>query len=261
MHSETEIKKAIRTLLDKYGQLNISEIKQKLEEVIIYDEDDIKQSKTRNEIKIIQRIGNVTCHQDKDEKIKIYEEGFILDKTSKPAIFTAISGIGKQKQAISESSIQDRKNKANKFIGKKVNWSKKREKDEELGNMGEEFIYEYEKSRVSKFDPSSIGRVLHLSRLQGDGLGYDISSVNNDGSIRRIEVKTTSGGLNTPFYMSKNEKLFFQTYKNDGAFIYRVYDFDKMTRRGKVFIITAKSLLHDYNFDPITFAVTKKCNK
>jgi hypothetical protein len=31
--------------------------------------------------------------------------------------------------------------------------------------------------------------VQHLSRLQGDGLGYDIASINDDGSPRYIEVK------------------------------------------------------------------------
>ncbi len=256
MHTEAEIRKAIRPLLDKYGELDTSEIKQRLEEVLVYDDDDKITSPTRNEIKIIQRIGNIVAHQKSD--IMIYDEGFIVDKRVRPAIFTAVSGVGKQKQPISKSSIQTRKNNATKFVGKKVDWSKKRERDEELGNIGEEFIYEYEKDRVFKFDPSSVNRVLHLSRLQGDGLGYDISSVNEDGSTRRIEVKTTSGGLNTPFYMSKNEKLFFETYQNDGAFIYRVYDFDKITRRGKILIITAKDLLSNYNFDPVTFAVTKK---
>ena len=124
--------------------------------------------------------------------------------------------------------------------------------------MGEEFVLEYERNRVQQFDPSSISRILHLSRLQGDGLGYDISSVNADGSTRRIEVKTTSGGIDTPFYIYINEKLFFETYKNDGAYVYRVYNFDKLTRRGKIEIITAEDLLNDYNFNPITFAVTKK---
>ena len=124
--------------------------------------------------------------------------------------------------------------------------------------MGEEFVYEYEKERVSNFDLSSVDRVLHLSILQGDGLGYDISSVNNDGSTRRIEVKTTSSGLETPFYMSENEKLFFETYKDDGAYVYRVYDFNRDTRRGKIEIISANDLLDNYNFDPVTFAVTKK---
>lgn len=256
MHSETEIRRAIRPLLDKYGELNTSEVKHHLEEVLVYDDDDKIHSKTRNEILIIQRIGNIVAHQQ--EKIREYSEGFIVDKTKKPAKFIAIEGIGINKKPLSNCKVEKIRNNLNIFTAKKIDWSKKRERDADIGNMGEEFVYEYEKERVSSFDPSSVTRVIHLSILQGDGLGYDISSVNNDGSIRLIEVKTTSHGLNTPFYMSKNEKLFFEIYKDDGAYIYRVYNFDINTRRGKIEVITANELLNNYNFDPVTFAVIKK---
>lgn len=256
MHSEYEIRRAIRPLLDKYGELNTTEIKNKLEEVLIYDEDDKLLSSTRNEIKILQRIGNIVAHQK--ELVKEYSEGFIVDKNYKPAKFIALEGIGNTKRPLSTIKIYERKKNSCNFTGRKIDWSKKRERDADLGNMGEEFVYEYEKERVFNFDPSSVSRVLHLSVQQGDGLGYDISSVNDDGTTRRIEVKTTSGLLNTPFYMSKNEKLFFETYKDDGAYIYRVYEFDRMTRRGKIEIISANDLLNNYNFDPVTFAVTKK---
>lgn len=259
MHSEAEIRRAIRPLLDKYGELNTSEVKHHLEEVLVYDEDDKILSVTRNEIMITQRIGNIVAHQQ--ERIKEYSEGFIVDKSCRPAKFIAIEGIGKNKKALSASKINQRKNSAHLFTGRKIDWSKKRERNTETGNMGEEFVYEYEKERVSRFDPSSVGRVLHLSVLQGDGLGYDISSVNEDGSTRRIEVKTTSGGLDTPFYMSKNEKLFFEAYKEDGAYIYRVYDFDKNTRRGRIEILSAEDLFIKYSFDPVTFAVVKKDNE
>lgn len=256
MHTESEIRKAIRPLLDKYGELNTSDVKKHLEEVLVYDDEDKSPSPTRNEIMIIQRIGNIVAHQQ--EAIREYSEDFIVDKSIRPAKFIAIEGLGNTKQALSKKEISHRKKNSKDFIGKKVNWSKKRERDSELGNMGEEYVYEYERERVYNFDPSSVDRVLHLSILQGDGLGYDISSVNDDGSTRRIEVKTTTGGLETPFYMSENEKLFFETYKDDGAFIYRVYEFDKITRRGKINIITADELLTNYDFDPVTYAVTKK---
>ena len=88
-------------------------------------------------------------------------------------------------------------------------------------------------------------------------MGYDISSINEDGSTRLIEVKTTSGGFNTPFYMSKNEKHFFEEYANN-AYIYRVYDFNRETRHGKVKIINQSELFADFTFDPVTWQVTPK---
>lgn len=256
MHTEAEIRKAIRPLLDKYGKLNTSEVKEKLKEVLVYDDEDKVLSLTRKEMMIVQRIGNIVVHQ-KDE-IKEYDEGFIVDRTIKPANFIALIGIGDSKIALPENKILERRSRAQKFAGRKMDWGKKRERDEEIGNMGEEYVCEYERDRVNTFDPSSVRRVLHLSRLQGDGLGYDISSVNEDGSVRKIEVKTTSRGLEAPFYMSKNEKMFFETYKDDEVYVYRVYDFNKSTRRGKIQIITANELLSNYEFDPISFAVIKK---
>ena len=256
MHSEGDIRKAVRLLLDKYGEINITEAKEMLHEVLEYDEEDKELSSSRNEIKILQRIGNIASHQVDVQKV--YNEGFILDKKYEPARFTAVTGIGNSKKKISKKQVNERKKKSRTFKGHKVNWGELREKNDDLGNFGEEFVLEYEQERVSEFDPTSITSVLHLSRLQGDGLGYDISSINEDGTIRRIEVKTTSRGLNTPFFMSKNEKLFFETYKDDSVYLYRVYDFDKLTRRGKIEIIDAETLLKDYDFNPITFAVVKK---
>lgn len=257
MHSEAEIRRAIKPLLDKYGQLNTSEIKQKLNEVLVFDEEDKVMSKTRKEILIIQRIGNIVAHQS--EKIKKYEEGFIVDKTHKPALFTAVTGIvNKNLKPISENEINIRKERSKTFVGRDVDWAKKYEDNQEIGNMGEEFIYQYERDKVASFSKGDIERVQHLSKLQGDGLGYDISSIDKDGNILRIEVKTTSGSADSIFYMSRNEKKFFEEYEDDGAVIYRVYNFDRNTRRGNIKIITASELLRDYDFDPITYAVTKK---
>lgn len=256
MHTEAEIRKAIRPLLDKYGELNTSEIKQKLNELLIYDDDDKQHSLTRNEIMILQRIGNIVAHQR--DIIKIYKEGFIVNKNTSPATFTAIQGIGPNISPISRQIINTRKQKSEQFSGRIIDWSKKRERDDEVGNLGEEFVVEYEKEKVQTFDASSVNRVLHLSKLQGDGLGYDISSIDEKGNLLRIEVKTTTGPVNTPFYMSKNEKLFFETYINENAYIYRVYNFNKNTRRGQILKISAKELLQNYIFDPINFTVTKK---
>lgn len=257
MHTEPEIRRAIKPLLDKYGQLTTTEVKQKLNEVLVFDDEDKEPSKTRNEILIIQRIGNIVAHQT--EQIREYEEGFIVNKNYRPAVFTAILGIANKNIApISEKEIKERKRRSSSFTGRDVDWAKKYEDNQEIGNMGEEFVYQFERDKVANFSKRDVERVQHLSRLQGDGLGYDISSIDEDGNILRIEVKTTSASEDTVFYMSRNEKKFFEEYENDGAVIYRVYNFDKNTRRGEIKIITATELLNVYNFDPVTYAVTKK---
>lgn len=265
MHTEAEIRRAIKPLLDKYGQLNISEVKQRLGEVLVFDEDDKQLSKTRSEFLITQRIGNVVAHQT--VPIKEYEEGYILDKNVTPAVFTAISGLSTNDKStsttptikpITNEEINKRKQQARRFRGRDVDWARKYDDNQEIGNMGEEFVYHYERDRVAGFSKNDVDRVQHLSKLQGDGLGYDISSIDSEGKILRIEVKTTSGPENSVFYMSINEKKFFEEYKDDGAVIYRVYNFDRISRRGEIKIITAEELLNDYDFDPVTFAVRKR---
>ncbi len=256
-HTEAEIRRAIKPLLTVYGELNTSEVKQLLHTVLEFSEEDNIPSTTRIEVLIIQRIGNIVAHQR--ETIKTYDEGFVVNKSSLPAKFSLLNPISQT--VIQPVEVTKIKGKTRRFIARKVDWEKVRDRNNEIGDQGEEFIKEFEIDRL--IDALSIDRtkatenVQHLSRLQGDGLGYDISSINDDGSPRYIEVKTTSGDFNQPFYMSKNEKNFFEEYE-DSAFIYRVYNFNRETRRGDVKIISQNELFSDFNFDAITWQVTPK---
>lgn len=254
MHTEADIRRAIVPLLDQYGALSTTEVKQRLSEVLVFDEEDKLPSPTRNEIRIIQRIGNIVAHQV--SPFQTYEEGFAVDKTVRPAQFIALRGLGSGADVLSQTDIQARRRRSQAFTARRVDWEAVQRENAELGRLGEEFAFAFEQARVAALDPSSVNRVLHLSKLQGDGLGYDISSVNPDGSIRRIEVKTTRGGIHTPFYMSRNEKLFLETYQDDGAFVYRVYEFDTANNTGRIQMIPAAALLAQYAFEPTEFQVS-----
>jgi len=59
---------------------------------------------------------------------------------------------------------------------------------------------------------------------EGDGLGYDIRSFEPDGSERFIEVKTTSFGQRTPFFVSANEVSFAHDHAPQ-FHLYRLFDF------------------------------------
>lgn len=253
-HTEAQIRRAIKPLLTVHGELDTSEVKKLLHTVLEFDDEDKIPSPTRNEILIIQRIGNIVAHQT--DSVKVYQEGFVLDKNHRPAKFTLLNPISKQ--PLQENAIKEIKKKTKQFTARKVDWEKARDRNNEIGDQGEEFVMEYEIDRLTELlSTDATQYVQHLSRLQGDGLGYDISSINEDGSTRFIEVKTTSGSFNTPFYMNKNEKHFFEEYTNN-AYIYRVYDFNRETRHGKVKIISQNDLFEDFNFDPVTWQVTPK---
>ena len=90
----------------------------------------------------------------------------------------------------------------------KIDWQSVNESREDLGKYGEEFVIRYETNRILQFAPEDTNRIIHLSEEQGDGAGFDIISLNENGMEIYIEVKTTKGNLNTPFYMTENERAF-----------------------------------------------------
>ena len=72
-----------------------------------------------------------------------------------------------------------------------------------------------------------IDDIVHVAMDEGDGLGYDIKSVYFDEVSKEvkplyIEVKSTIGGINTPFYLSANEKRVAEE-KGEDYSIYRLF--------------------------------------
>ena len=63
-----------------------------------------------------------------------------------------------------------------------------------------------------------------MSVDEGDGLGYDIRSFESDGRARFIEVKTTSFGERTPFFVSANEARFARDH-SERFRLYRLFEF------------------------------------
>lgn len=262
MHTEGEIRKAVRILVEKYGTLTTSELKQKMPEALEYDAEDRKKSETRlGEIKILQRIGNIVSHQK--ERQKVYDEGFSLTKYGSRAVFSAVTGVGSNVKNVEPADVEDRKRRlseARKTVVKKVDWNAVNERRTEIGREGEKFVFNAEKAFVQSIDASLSDRVIHLSVEQGDGFGYDILSVDENGNSLYIEVKTTTeNDENAPFYMSRNEYEFFRSKKDEGnTFLYRVYNFDMVNKRGKIKKISAKDLIDGFGFEPISYEVSKK---
>lgn len=255
-HSESDIRKAARILLEKYGCLNTSEIIEHMGEVITFDEEDLTQSETRNEPKVYQIIRNPAL-RDK----YIYEEGIWIDKSVQPAMWYPMIGTGERSRPISSRTARSRRNNVNdenpRRHYRKVDWDGVNERRTAIGKAGENFVYSEEIAKVSSFAPDAITRVIHLSEKQGDGFGYDILSLDEEGKPLFIEVKTTKDGADSPFYMSINELNFFKRHKNKNAYVYRVYHFNEDDSRGDILKISAKELLDNYRFDPISFMVTR----
>lgn len=94
-----------------------------------------------------------------------------------------------------------------------------------LGRAGELFVLELEARRLHAAGKKALSeRIEHVAASQGDGLGYDVHSFEEDGRDRLIEVKTTAFGELTPFYVSRNE---LARSERDAAQyqLYRLFDF------------------------------------
>jgi len=118
-----------------------------------------------------------------------------------------------------------------------------------LGVAGEEFVVQFERWRLrSASKPALAERVEHVSVSKGDGLGYDVLSFEESGKERLIEVKTTSFGKETPFFVSRGEVALSES-AHDQFYLYRLYDFRAAPR----FFSLAGPLKQHCVLDAVTF--------
>ncbi len=96
-----------------------------------------------------------------------------------------------------------------------------------LGLAGEELVVKFEQYRLAKNGFTRLAaRVEHVSKTQGDGLGFDVLSFDDNGGERFIEVKTTSFAKETPFYASASE-IGFARQNAERYSLYRLFEFRK----------------------------------
>jgi hypothetical protein len=111
-----------------------------------------------------------------------------------------------------------------------VNWLEREARNRSLGAAGEQLVLDSEHERLWRMHRRDLAeRIEQVSRTQGDGLGFDILSFEDDGRERLIEVKTTRFGALTPFFTSRNEVALSE---DRAAFyrLYRLYDFRRSPR-------------------------------
>lgn len=102
--------------------------------------------------------------------------------------------------------------KSNPKIVKK-DYIKELKRNTEQGMEAERLVLNLEIERAKRDSKlqQNVDDIQHVALNEGDGLGYDIKSiyfdeVTNEVKPLYIEVKSTIGGINSPFYLSANEK-------------------------------------------------------
>lgn len=116
------------------------------------------------------------------------------------------------------------------FKAVKRDYLEREAQNQSLGLAGEEFIVNFEHWRLNALGEHRLAdKVDHVSKSKGDGLGYDVLSFDADGKERFIEVKTTTFGRETPFFVSRGELALSHGAK-DQFHLYRLFEFRKSPR-------------------------------
>ena len=120
------------------------------------------------------------------------------------------------------------------FTPKFINHIQNTIENKRLGDLGEIWVLKQEIDYLLKNGKQKLAeRVKHVAKDQGDGTGFDILSYDLEGNEKYIEVKTTRGGLNSTFFVTRNELEKSKIEKNN-YYLYRIYDFDEENGNGKL---------------------------
>jgi hypothetical protein len=135
------------------------------------------------------------------------------------------------------------------FRAIKRDYLEREARNQSLGLAGEEFVTLFEHWRLVELGQQRLAeKVEHVSQTKGDGLGYDVLSYDSDGKERFIEVKTTTFGRDTPFFVSRGELVLSHSAK-DQFHLYRLFEFRNAPR---LFDLTG-SLDQHCLLDPVTY--------
>ena len=111
-----------------------------------------------------------------------------------------------------------------------TNYIEREARNRSLGAAGETFVLAYERARLIKSGHESLAaKIEHTSVVRGDHEGYDILSFEHSGEERLIEVKTTKYGIQTPFFMTRNEVSVSENNAHRYQ-VYRVFSFRQAPR-------------------------------
>lgn len=138
---------------------------------------------------------------------------------------------------------------------RKTDFDALNKKKKTVGTLGEILVYNDEVDRVA--DLGVAKEVDHKAVTEGDGLGYDILSYDDQGNKIYIEVKTTESNKPEGFYLTPKEKTVCES--NPAAYkLYRVYNLNKSAGTYNVEVYTGTELLTMFDLIPVSYIAKRK---
>jgi hypothetical protein len=138
-----------------------------------------------------------------------------------------------------------------------VDYEERDRNSRKLGTTGEDLAFAYERAELIKAGRQDLAeRVEMVCRTMGDSAGFDIRSFDR-GTYEEvhIEVKTTSGPLTTPFFMSAAEVEYARTCPKRYV-IYRVYAYSPNS--SEIQFLAIQRPVETLEFTPAIFRVRQK---
>lgn len=112
-------------------------------------------------------------------------------------------------------------------ISKDNDYARRQKNKKRVGDIGEELVMCLEMQKLTSLGRKDLAdKVKHVSKTEGDGLGYDIISYEKTGNSFQkiyIEVKATTGNYEKPFDITINEVEVSELLATH-YYIYRLYN-------------------------------------
>ena len=140
------------------------------------------------------------------------------------------------------------------FVSIAVDYEEVDRKHRELGRTGDELVFDHEVNSLRSIGRADLAaQVEPVSWIKGDGLGYDIKSYDpSTGQEVHIEVKTTCGPAETPFYMSAFE-VDYRTLCAARYKIARIYNYREDEGDIYYFCIDGPDVLEQLELTPVSY--------
>lgn len=123
------------------------------------------------------------------------------------------------------------------FRGRTVNFIQNNIDNKRIGDLGELWALKYEIEKLRENEQHNlIDKIKHTAKDEGDGTGYDIQSFDGNGQKIYIEVKTTKGGKNSTFYITRTE-LERSKIEKENFYLYRLYNYNEDNDTADILII------------------------
>lgn len=134
---------------------------------------------------------------------------------------------------------------SNKVINR-IAFEKQREQAKRIGDLSEQLVEKHEKAFLE-----SIGRIdlaEQVKIIENDGEGFDVLSFMSNGDKKFIEVKGTTLGKFTPFFISENELQKAEVLEN-----YRLYRVYHLSSKPKFTSYTLREFYEIFNMEPASY--------